>query len=177
MKSTRLAARISPLLVVIFIDSIGYTIVVPVLAAALIDEPAQLLSHASVALRYLTYGVAIGIYELAMLYAAPILGEISDSFGRKRILILSMAGVLVSFLLVGAALSFNMVALLIIARMIGGLTAGGQSVAQAAAVDASTDQERARALNLCLFASSLGFIAGPLIGGALSSRAGPCRSA
>ncbi len=168
MKSIRIAVRISPLLAVILVDSIGYTIVVPVLATALIDEPAQMLAHAAPAMRYLTYGLAIGIYELAMLYAAPALGEISDSIGRKRILIFSMAGVAISFLMIGAALALNLVFLLIVARMIGGLTAGSQSVAQAAAVDAGSDDERALALNLCLFASSMGFILGPLIGGALS---------
>lgn len=168
MKALRIGRRISPLLTVILIDSIGYTIVVPVLAAALIDEQPQMMIEASAGLRYLAYGVAIGIYELAMLYAAPVLGEISDGVGRKRILILSMAGVAASFLLIGSALIFNVVALLIIARLIGGATAGSQSVAQAAAVDSSSDEERTTALNLCLFASSLGFILGPLIGGALS---------
>lgn len=168
MTALRTTLSISPLLVVILIDSIGYTIVVPVLATALIDLPPQMMAQFSPGVRYLAYGVAIGIYELAMLYSAPVLGEISDRVGRRRILLLCMAGAAVSFLLIGAALIFDLILLLILARFVGGATAGSQPVAQAAAVDGRSEKDRTLTLSLCLFASSVGFILGPLIGGSLS---------
>lgn len=168
MTTLSMILRVGPLLAIILIDSIGYTIVVPVLAAALIGDQPLMMGAAPAGLRYLVYGVALGLYELVMLYAAPVLGEISDRIGRKRILILCMLGMALSFALIGGAIAYNLVALLLIGRFIGGTTAGSQAVAQAAAVDASSSQTRALTLSLCLFASSLGFIVGPLIGGAFS---------
>ena len=168
MTTLSMILRVGPLLAIILIDSIGYTIVVPVLAAALIGDQPLMMAAAPAGLRYLVYGVALGLYELVMLYAAPVLGEISDRIGRKRILILCMLGMALSFALIGGAIAYNLVALLLIGRFIGGATAGSQAVAQAAAVDASSSQTRALTLSLCLFASSLGFIVGPLIGGAFS---------
>lgn len=168
MTSARIVLRVSPLLAIILIDSIGYTIVVPVLAATLIGDQPLMMAAAPPGLRYLVYGLALGIYELVMLYTAPVLGEISDRIGRKRILILCMFGMALSFAFIGGAIAYNLVALLLVGRFIGGATAGSQAVAQAAAVDASTSETRALTLSLCLFASSIGFIVGPLIGGAFS---------
>lgn len=168
MGNLRTIFGISPLLIVILIDSIGYTIVVPVLAVALIEMPPQMMTDYTPGLRYLVYGIAIGIFELAMLYSAPVLGEISDRLGRRRILVVCMAGAAASFVLIGAALTFDMVLLLVLARLIGGATAGSQPVAQAAAIDGRSERERSLTLNLCLFASSVGFILGPLIGGMMA---------
>ena len=168
MTKLQIVLRVSPLLAIILIDSVGYTIVVPVLATALIDDPPLMMAGAAPGMRYLAYGVALGIYELVMLYAAPVLGEVSDRIGRKQILMLCMLGMALSFAMIGGAIAYNLVTLLLIGRFIGGATAGSQAVAQAAAVDASTNETRALTLSLCLFASSLGFIVGPLIGGAFS---------
>ncbi len=168
MSAVRTMLGISPLLLVILIDSIGYTVVVPVLAAALIDIPPLMMGDAHVGMRYMVYGIAIGIFELAMLYSAPVLGEISDQVGRRRVLLVCMLGAMACFLLIGAALIYDLVLLLLFARLIGGATAGSQPVAQAAAIDGRSDGERSLTLNMCLFASSVGFILGPLIGGLMA---------
>jgi MFS transporter, DHA1 family, tetracycline resistance protein len=153
---------------VIFIDSVSYTIVVPVLAAALLSDRPVLLPESSDDTRYIVYGVALGVFELILLYMAPVLGEVSDRSGRRNVLVACLFGAIVSFLLIGASILFNIVALLIFGRILGGATAGSQPVAQAAAVDMSTEEGRPLALSLALLASSLGFVAGPLIGGAMS---------
>lgn len=163
--------RLSPLLLVILIDTVGYSIIVPVLAPVLLaDEPEMMAGHSAHA-RYIVYGIALGIYELMMLYMAPVLGEISDRIGRRCVLVLCIVGIVASFIMLGVAMTANLVVLLILGRIVGGATAGSQAVAQAAAVDRSTPQTKATALSLCLFASSVGFILGPVLGGVLSDDA------
>jgi len=160
--------RLLPLVLVILIDSIGYTLIIPVMSTMLLSDEPVMIAQADASVRYIVYGVAVGIYELMMLYMAPVLGELSDQVGRRRILLVCMTGVGVSFLMIGVAIELNIVILLLLGRLLGGATAGSQAVAQAAAVDRSTPQNKSFVLNMCLLASSVGFILGPLIGGAMS---------
>lgn len=168
LENLRLIRRLLPLLLVILIDSTSYTIIVPVLAATLIDDSHLMMIGYGDSARYIVYGLALGIFELTVLYMAPVLGELSDRMGRRRILILCMSGLVISFLITSAALIYNLVGLLLIARVIGGGTSGSQAVAQAAAVDLSNESNKQMALSFCLFASSIGFIIGPVIGGSMS---------
>src|SRR5262249_46675001 len=153
---------------VILIDSISYTIVVPVLAATLVSDHPVLMPSYGQSTRYIVYGVALGIFELMMLYMAPVLGEISDRKGRRSVLISCLLCIVLSFVLIAGAILFDLVALLLLGRILGGAMAGSQAVAQAAAVDLSSKATKPLALSLCLLASSVGFIVGPLIGGAVS---------
>lgn len=168
MTTVRFVVRLVPLLATILIDSISYTIVVPVLAAALVSDNPLLMPGHSQSVRYIVYGVALGAFELMMLYMAPVLGEISDRIGRRPVLVACLAGVAASFVLIGGAILFDLVALMLLGRILGGAMAGSQAVAQAAAVDQSDETTKPLALSLCLFASSVGFILGPLIGGAMA---------
>lgn len=168
MTTARFVVRLIPLLAAILIDSISYTIVVPVLAAALVSDSPLLMAGQSQSIRYIVYGVALGVFELMMLYMAPVLGEISDRIGRRAVLVTCLIGVAASFVLIGGAILFDIVALLLLGRILGGAMAGSQAVAQAAAVDQSDEATKPLALSLCLFASSVGFILGPLIGGAMA---------
>jgi len=164
----RFLLRLLPLLLVVLIDSISYTIVVPVLSSALLSDTPLLMQTASEDTRYIVYGIALGIFEVMVLYMAPVLGEISDRKGRRAVLLACMVGAALSFVFIGAAILTNFVLLLLLGRVLGGATAGSQPVAQAAAVDVSTDDRKPLALSLALLASSLGFVAGPLIGGVMS---------
>ncbi|NQW11375.1 MAG: MFS transporter [Alphaproteobacteria bacterium] len=159
-----------PLFLVILVDTIGYSIIVPVLAPVLINDEPQMMIAWSAQARYIVYGLALGLYELAMLYMAPVLGEISDQIGRRRVLIFCIVGMFLSFVIIGFSIAANLVLLLIFGRLIGGATAGSQAVAQAAAVDRSTPDNKALVLSLCLFASSVGFILGPILGGVLANK-------
>lgn len=168
MELPRFLLRLLPLVAVVLIDSISYTIVVPVLSSALLSDTPMLMQTASEDTRYIVYGVALGIFEVMVLYMAPVLGEISDRTGRRVVLLACMVGAALSFGLIGAAIVTNIVLLLLLGRLLGGATAGSQPVAQAAAVDVSSDERKPLALSLALLASSLGFVAGPLIGGIMS---------
>lgn len=109
------------------------------------------------------FGGLIGsIYSFLQFIFSPILGHLSDRFGRRPILILTIAGTTLSYLIWIFASSFN---LLILARVFGGIMGGNLAVATAAVADVTNEQERSKGMALVGVAFGLGFIIGPVIGG------------
>ncbi len=148
----------SPLLVIfltVFIDLVGFGIVIPVLPLY-----AEHFHATPVAIGWLT-----GIYSGMQILFMPILGRLSDRFGRRPILLVSLIGTACGFVLMGAATALP---LLFIARIIDGATGGNISTAQAYIADVSTPETRSRAMGLIGAAFGLGFTFGPMIGGILS---------
>jgi DHA1 family tetracycline resistance protein-like MFS transporter len=96
--------------------------------------------------------------------AGPILGRLSDRFGRKPLLIFSQAGTAVSFLILGLSRNF---AIMLLARMLDGASGGNILVAQAYVADVTKPEHRARGMGLIGMAFGLGFVLGPLLGGML----------
>ncbi len=105
-------------------------------------------------------------FSLAQFIATPILGRLSDRYGRKPVLVVSLFGSAVSLALFGAAQSATM---LFIARIIDGFTGGNNSVAQAVIADSTSGKERAQALGMLGASFGFGFLIGPAIGGFLGS--------
>lgn len=154
---------------VIFIDSLGLAIIFPMLEPIFLNVKESILAdNASLSLRNLYYGVTLGIFPLALFFSAPVLGDLSDKVGRKKVLLLSLVGACISYGLSAVSIWEKSVMLLLMSRLIAGLTAGSQPIAQAAIIDISHPERKAHNLSLVIFASSLGWIGGPLIGGFLS---------
>jgi DHA1 family tetracycline resistance protein-like MFS transporter len=110
-------------------------------------------------------GLLFAVFSLCQLVAAPILGDLSDRYGRRPILILSLVGTVVSFVLLAIAQSLTM---LFIARVVDGLSGGNISTARAYVADITEPQDRARAYGLIGAAFGLGFVFGPAISGVLA---------
>ena len=153
----------SPLFVIfltVFIDMVGFGIVIPVLPLY-----AEHFHATPVEIGWLT-----GIYSGMQIIFMPILGRLSDRFGRRPVLIVSLTGTALGFLVMGWASSLP---LLFAARIIDGATGGNISTAQAYIADVSTPENRSRSMGLIGVAFGLGFTFGPVIGGILSrSRTG-----
>jgi DHA1 family tetracycline resistance protein-like MFS transporter len=96
---------------------------------------------------------------------APILGRISDRFGRKPVFLISIAGTFIGFLFLGFS---NSLWMLFLSRILSGLTAGNISVAQAYIADVTDEKNRARGMGMIGAAFGVGFVLGPAIGGTLS---------
>ncbi len=144
--------KILPIFIIVLVDLLGLTIIIPLLplyAVAFGADP-------------LMIGVIGASYPLMQLIGSPLLGGLSDRFGRKPILIVSQVGTFVGFLLLGAA---NTIPILILARMIDGLSGGNIVTAQAAITDSTTPKNRAQGLGLLGAAFGLGFVIGPAIAG------------
>jgi len=158
-----------PLFIVLFIDSMGLGLLFPILNSIIVDPSSTFLpAMTSVAVRDFLYGLTIGIFMICWFFGAAILGDLSDTIGRKKALIICLLGSFVGYLIAGVAIWMHSLSLLLVGRVIAGFTAGSQSIAQAAIVDISSEERKARNIGLILLAISLGFVFGPIIGGVLS---------
>lgn len=155
----------------IFIDMLGVGILIPVVPQLFANplSPAYLLPGA---LRpdtgYIMLGLLIAVYPLGQFLATPILGQLSDRYGRRPILGFSIAGTALSYFIFAFGIFTKNIPLLYASRFFDGLTGGNISVAQAAIADTSTPENRAKNFGLLGAAFGIGFILGPFIGGKLA---------
>lgn len=150
----------SPLVVIfvtVFIDLIGFGIVIPVLPYYV--EGTRFNASPRMV------GLLFASYSVMQLVFTPILGRLSDKYGRRPVLFLSLLGTSAGFLVMGFAWSLWM---LFLGRIIDGITGGNISTAQAYIADVTTKEERAKGMGLIGAAFGLGFTFGPAIGGVLS---------
>lgn len=161
---------ILPLFLVVFIDAMGMAVIFPILTPVYMDPNGILPMASSLHLRNLLYGFTMCVFPLAMFFGTPILGDLSDLVGRKKILIICLCGVGISYILSGVAIIYASVTLLILSRAIAGLFAGSMATAQAAVIDVSPPEKKASNISLLLFPAAMGFVVGPLIGGFLSDK-------
>jgi multidrug resistance protein len=153
-----MARQRSPLFVLfltVFIDLVGFGIIIPVLPLY-----AENFHATPMAIGWLT-----GIYSGMQIIFTPILGKLSDRFGRRPVLLVSIAGTAVGFALMGMAQSLT---LLFVARILAGITGGNISSPQAYIADVTAPEKRSRAMGMIGAAFGLGFTFGPLIGGLMS---------
>lgn len=161
---------ILPLFLVIVIDAMGFCLIFPILTP-LILEPHSMLVQAETSgfIRSLYYGFALAAFPLAMFFAAPILGDLSDHMGRKKIMVLSLAGTGLGYLLAIPSIHWHSINLFLFSRLLTGLFAGSQPIAQAAIADISSPETKAINLSNIILAMAAGVIFGPLIGGIFSN--------
>src|ERR671933_1070440 len=152
----------SPLLVIfvtVFIDLVGFGIVIPVLPFYV--EGTRFNASARVV------GLLFASYSIMQLIFSPILGRLSDRYGRRPILFFSLLGTSLGFFILGFATTLWM---LFAGRIIDGVTGGNISTAQAYIADVTTEENRAKGMGLIGAAFGLGFVFGPAIGGIISKR-------
>ncbi len=167
-----------PVLAVNFVGTLGFSIVVPFLVYLVTRWGGNAL----------IYGLIGATYSAFQLIGAPILGRWSDRFGRRRILLLSQAGTLVSWLIFLAAFfipatvirdvnstalgEFSLtipLILLLLARVVDGLTGGNVSVANAYLADITDEADRSRNFGRMALSGNLGFVLGPVLAGLLGA--------
>jgi DHA1 family tetracycline resistance protein-like MFS transporter len=159
----------APLFLVLFIDSMGLGLVFPILNTLVFDPSAHFgPENLTETMRNLLYGITISIYMFCWFFGAAFLGDLSDQIGRKKSLMICLVGAVFGYLFSAIAVLCHSYSLLLLGRIVAGFTAGSQSIAQAAIVDISEPEHKARNLGLILFFTSLGFAFGPIIGGILS---------
>lgn len=162
---------LSTLFFTIFLDMLGLGILIPVIPVLLAQplSPHYLLPEGvSVQTGYLLLGLLLAVYSFGQFIAAPIIGQFSDKFGRKRILMSAILGTAIGHALFAVAILFRNIPLLFAARLFAGISGGNIVVAQAAIADITTPENRAKNFGLIGAAFGLGFIIGPFIGGKLA---------
>ena len=141
--------------IIVFIDLLGFGLILP-----LLPYYAETFGATPTVV-----GLLVASYAAAQLFGAPVLGRLSDRYGRRPILLVSIFGTVMGFLLLGVA---KTLIILFISRILDGLTGGNISVAQAYITDITDEKNRAKGLGMIGAAFGLGFIIGPAAGGALS---------
>ncbi len=149
-------AQLGIIFLTIFIDMVGFGIVIPVLPRYAEHFDATAVQN----------GLLVAAFSFAQFFAAPLWGKLSDRVGRKPVLFVSIIGTAVGFLMMGFATTLWM---LFAARLVDGIAGGNIGTAQAYVADITTRAERSKAMGLIGAAFGLGFVFGPAIGGILSS--------
>ena len=167
-----------PLLLINFIGTLGFSIVLPFLIFLVIDFKGNAI----------IYGILAAIYPAFQLIGAPILGRWSDIYGRKKVLLISHGGTLMGWIfflfalflpidnlfsitspLIGTLVITLPLLVLFLARSVDGITGGNISVANAYLADISTDENRSKNFGKMAISSNLGFIVGPALAGILGA--------
>jgi len=166
-------SRLLTIFLIVFVDLLGFSLILPLLpyyAESFGASP-------------LLVGLLVAAYAAAQFVGAPLLGRISDRTGRRPVLLFSVAGTFLGFILLGLAdplgkllasliapqaVNVFTITILFLSRILDGLTGGNLTVAQAYIADVTDEQNRAKSLGMIGAAFGLGFILGPAAGGVLS---------
>jgi DHA1 family tetracycline resistance protein-like MFS transporter len=150
----------TPLIIIfvtVFIDLVGFGIVIPILPYYANIPPFNATPR--------DIGFLVASYSLMQFFFSPILGRLSDRYGRRPVLFISILGSAVGYFVIGFA---NTLFLVFLGRIISGITGGNISTAQAYIADVTSKKDRAKGMGLFGAAFGLGFILGPAIAGILS---------
>ena len=149
------------ILITVFIDMLGIGIIIPIL-----PELIREFAGGSAALAGRWYGILAATYAVTQFFFAPLLGALSDRVGRRPVILISLFGLGIDYLIMGFAPTLGW---LFAGRLIAGVMGANATTANAYIADVSKPENRARNFGLIGVAFGLGFIFGPAIGGLLGS--------
>ena len=166
IKSWHHASQTLTLLLIMFIDGVGMSLIIP-LSGDLFSPGAYSLLSADAPnwINQFYYSANLAAFSIAMIFGASILGQLSDKYGRKLVLNLSLLGALAGYLICAIAVISHAPSLFILGRIIDGLTAGSIPVAQAILTDIDSKSNQMTSIGRVMFAVTSGYMFGPVIAG------------
>lgn len=150
-------SALSLIFLTVFIDLLGFGILIPILPT---------FAKIELSVDETAIGVVVAVYSFVQFLFNPILGKLSDKYGRKPIIVISLFINAIGYVLFAFTTSFI---ILLVARIVAGIGGSSISVAQAYIADVTTKENRAKGMGVIGAAFGLGFVFGPLMGGFLSS--------
>lgn len=158
-----------PLFLVVFFGYVGFSLAFPIFSPMFLDPSHHFFPETfSMRLRTTLLGFVLAAYPLGQFLGLPLLGQLSDCYGRKSVLSISLIVSFLAYLASGFAIIIHSFWLLLISRFICGYAEGNFSIAQATVADISHGHRRVKKFGLINMAASLGFVFGPIIGGKLA---------
>ena len=145
--------------ITVLIDMVGFGIIIPVMPQLVMSLTGEPVESAAV-----MGGLLMGVFAFTQFIFAPIIGGLSDRYGRRRVLLFAMLGFTIDYLIMGTATTF---AVLFIGRMLSGVFGATYTTANAYIADITDAKDRAGRFGMMGAAFGLGFILGPVIGGLL----------
>lgn len=150
-------SALSLIFLTVFIDLLGFGILIPILPT---------FAKIELSVDETAIGVVVAVYSFVQFLFNPILGKLSDKYGRKPIIVISLFINAIGYVLFAFTTSFI---ILLVARIVAGIGGSSISVAQAYIADVTTKENRAKGMGVIGAAFGLGFVFGPLMGGFLAS--------
>lgn len=152
------------LLITIAIDDMGMGLVFPIISDLFMSSTSLIIPEgASSAFRHLTYGIAMGVWPLGIFLGSAILGKLSDSYGRKKLLILALFGTAIAYILSIFSMVFGNLTLFILSRFLVGGFGGSFAIAQTMILDLTESDEKPKYIGLITLAASIGTVIGPFL--------------
>jgi len=169
MKTTSLIKHrdFFPLYAVIFLGFFGYALTIALFIPMLMNKSFAILPlTASTSLRAATAGMLLAMYPLGQFIGSPIIGKLSDYYGRKKILMLSLFACLLGFVGIALSIQYHQLGLLFVCCLLTGLCESNMAIAQSVIVDNCQDPaQKTQLIGYAYSACSLGYVIGPLVGG------------
>ena len=159
------------LLLTVFIDFIGVGLVIPIFAPLFLSSSSNLFeANTSENIRNLLLGLTLSAFPIFQFFGSPLLGGLSDKFGRKKILGLSLFGTFLGYVLMVVGINLQNFYLILLSRIIDGFTGGNISVATSAISDISKPEEKTKNFGILGAIFGICFVMGPFLGGVLSDK-------
>lgn len=147
------------ILVTLLLNVLGIGLIIPVLPKLVVEITGQSLSTSAI-----TYGIFAAAYSTMQFFCAPLLGALSDRFGRRPVLLLSTLGTALDYVMMTLAPTL---AILFLGRVLGGVTAASLTAANAYVADVTPPEDRAKRFGMTGAVFGIGFVLGPTVGGLL----------
>lgn len=161
-------SRLFPLYLVIFFGFVGYSLMITLFTPMFLSGDYILPANTSLSTRTILLGIVLFLYPFAQFLSSPVLGALSDRFGRRPILLLSLGLTTAFYLLTSFAIEIRNLPLLCISLAIAGFSEGNVTVAQSTIADVSTGPNKNRYFGYIYLSASLAYVIGPLFGGKLA---------
>jgi predicted MFS family arabinose efflux permease len=170
MDARSLARHLLPLYIVIFIGFVGYSLMITVFTPMVMQNTNGILPlSTSLSVRLVLLGILLSLYPLGQFFGSSIIGALSDRFGRKRLLLSTLALTAICYLFIMLALHERNFILLMIFSLIAGLSEANIAIAQSAIADVTTEKNRTHYFGYIYLSASSAYIVGPLLGGKLAA--------
>jgi DHA1 family tetracycline resistance protein-like MFS transporter len=161
-----------PYALVVLFAYIGFSLPLPILPKMFLDSQTSIAPHLSYQLRMVLLGTVMAAFPFGQFFGSPILGSLSDRYGRKKLVLFSLAGTTTGYFMIAFSLAQHWISGMVIGLIVCGFCEGNVTIAQSVIADVTGLEEHKHRksvyfgwLNICI---SLGFIIGPLMGGVLA---------
>jgi MFS transporter, DHA1 family, tetracycline resistance protein len=166
--------QLLPYAIVVMLGYIGFALPLPILPEMFLDSERSILPHSfSIEKKTMLLGIIMASYPLGQLFGAPLLGQLSDRYGRKKIILMSLCGTTIGYVITALTTSMQQVSGIFLGLLVCGFFEGNVAIAQSVIADLTHRQEREHKaahfgwINLFV---TFGFIIGPLMGGQLADK-------
>ncbi|MCH9625490.1 MAG: Multidrug resistance protein MdtG [Chlamydiales bacterium] len=165
----KIVQKLFPIYLIIFFGNIGYSLFITIFTPLFLLHDNLLIESTVPVDRVLILGVTLFFYPFGQFLSSPILGALSDRYGRRPILLFSSYAAIVMYALIGVGIEMNSYWLVVGSLLLAGLCEGNTTIAQSAVADLTPPKDRSRLFGYIYLSVSCSFLLGPILGGKLSN--------